>query len=199
MATTKAAILIFVNAALNTEFTAAQIEPELRTVLQKLSDNDLLIGSDDTNYPANTVTITQPTGFRSEIALTPTNAAGVENDPLLALPGGYQEYRTLKSNDANTGIPEFYTLLNKVFYIWRPLNAIYNILIDFYKNHALDVDDGDFAIEFGDEFTDAINSGVTYYKARNQALRTYMGDWKIEWFEALANRIASFPRQPHIS
>lgn len=195
MSILKADILIFVNAALNKAFTAAQIEPEIKTVLQKLSDNDLLIGSNDTEYPANTVKINQPTGFRSEIALTPTNAGGVECDPLIALPGGYREYRTLKSNDAATGVPVAYTLLNKVFYIWRPLSGVYDILIDYYKNHALDADN----IEFGDEFTDAINSGVTYYKARNQALRTYMGDWKIEWFEALSNRIASFPRQPNIS
>lgn len=195
MAIDKDDILIFVNNALQKSFAVTDIEPEIKTVLQKLSDNDLLIGSDDTNYPANTVTIDQPTGFRSEIALTPTNSGGVECDPLFALPGGYQEYRTLKSNDANRGIPTAYTLFNKVFYIWRPLNTAYDILIDYYKNHPLDPDN----IEFGDEFTDCINSGVTYYKARNQALRTYMGDWKIEWFEALSNRIASFPRQPHIS
>lgn len=195
MAILKADILIFVNDALQENFTADQLDGEIKTVLQKLSDQDLLIGSDETNYPANTVTIAQPAGFRSEITLTPTNAGGVECDPLFALPGGYQEYRTLKSNDAATGIPIAYTLLNKVFYIWRPLAGAYDILIDYYKNHPLDPDN----IEFGDEFTDAINAGVTYYKARNKAKRTYMADWKTEWFESLNNRIQSFPRQPNIS
>ncbi len=187
----KANILTFVNDALNENFQAGEIDREIKTVLTKMSNRDLLVASVTPTISANDTVLAYPAGFRAMIAFTLIDQSGVSYGPLTKI--SHDDYRSLKSNDSATGRPDEYSDFNSKFFLWRPSNAEYNTIIEYYKNHPLDPDN----IEYGEMFEDAMMSGVTYYKARNKNKQSY-GFWQGEWLTALNDIIQSFPRNPRI-
>ncbi len=187
----KDSILEFVNDVLNEKFQDGDIDSEIKTVLTKLSNKDLLVASVTPTINANDLSLAYPAGFRAMVSFTLTDQSGVSYDPLIKI--SHDDYRSFKSNDSGTGRPERYSDFNNTFFLWRPSNAEYDVLMEYYKNHPLDPDN----IEFGEMFEEAINAGVTYYKARNKNKQSY-GFWKGEWLEAVKEIVQSFPRNPRI-
>lgn len=191
---TKANILTQVNARLQTAFT--DIDSQVQEILDDLSEEDLLIGTDATQtLVSGNTTLNEPTGFRAlvNIVLTITSS-GSEQFPLIKLKGGHKQYRELRHNDDSIGIPRFFSNFNALFYLWRPANQAFTSLIEYYKEHPQDVDN----IEFGDNFKNAIYAGATF-KVALEAGRTRMIQlWGTVYQDAKQKRIDSMVYVPRI-
>ncbi len=141
---------------------STELDRAIIKTLKDMSKNKLLVGTDAAQtLTSSSTTLAYPTGFREVISITLIDGSGNTKRPLRKLPGGHREYRELRENDANTGLTEWYSDFNKLFHLWRPPNATFTTLIEFYKNHAKDADN----IEFTDELEDVMFAGTTFWKA----------------------------------
>ncbi len=192
MAIEKADILTRVNERLLTNFT--DIDTQIQEILDDLSEEDLLVGSDpDQTLVSGDTTLDYPTGFRAMVAITLTvTSGGSEQFPLIALKQGHRQYRELRHNDASTGIPRWYSDFNEKFYLWRPPNQAFSVLIEYYKNHAQNVE----TIEFGDNFKNVIYAGVTWKVALEQSRTRMIQQWGPVYFDAKQKRIDTANFQP---
>ena len=190
----KADILTRVNSRLQTAET--DIDVEIQETLDDLSEHDLLVGSDASqSLVADDTTLDYPTGFRAMIALTLTiTASGSEQFTLQKLKGGHREYRDLRHNDNSNGIPRQYSDFNEKFYLWRPANAAMTALIEYYKDHPVDVAN----IEFGEMFRNVIYAGVTYRVALEKGRTRMIDIWRPIYLNALQKRIEADYDQPRI-
>ena len=194
MTIAKADILTKVNDRLQTAET--NIDTMIQEVLDDLSEEDLLIGTDpDQTLVSGDTTLDEPTGFRAMVAITLTiTSSGSEQYPLIKLPGGHKQYRELRHNDDSLGIPRYFSNFNGKFYLWRPANAAFTSLIEYYKNHPQDVDN----IDFDDNFKNVIYAGATF-KVALEAGRTRMIQlWGTVYQDAKRKRIDSMVYQPRI-
>lgn len=194
MAIVKADILTFVNAKLQENFAAEDIEFEIQQCLDDLSEEDLLVGTnDEQTLSSGDTTLDEPTGFRALVAITLTvTSSGSEQFPLIALKQGHQQYRALRHNDDSTGIPRWFSNFNGQFFLWRPPNQAFTSLIEYYKNHPQNIND----IEFDDNFKNAIYAGATYYVALTHKKISYIAIWSPVYENAKAKRINSIVHQP---
>jgi len=196
MSILKAGILAFVNKQLKTSET--DIDVEIQQTLDDLSEEDFLEASDTVTVNVNDETFAIPTGLRDFSALTPQNAAGTNLDPLVELPGGIKQYRQLRSNETNNGIPECYVVFNDLVDIcWTP-NGTYIITREYTKDHpALAGDSG--SIEFKDIFRNAIYYGVTFEVASRLNRTAAITLWSAKYVDAKGKRRQNQDMQPSIS
>ena len=194
MSIAKADILTRVNERLQTAET--DIDTKIQEVLDDLSEEDLLVGTDDTQtLVSDDTTLDEPAGFRALVAITLTiTSSGSEQYPLIKLPRGHKQYRELRHNDDSVGIPRYFSNFNGLFYLWRPANQAFTSLIEYIKAHPQDVDN----IEFGDNFKNVIYAGATF-KVALEAGRTRMIQlWGTVYQDAKQKRIDSMVYQPRI-
>jgi len=192
MSITKANILTEVNDNLETDLD--DIDKYIQKVLDDLSEEDLLVGSDATQeLESGDTTLDEPDGFRAliNIVLTITSSSS-EQFPLVKLPGGHKQYRELRHNDDSIGIPRFFSNFNGKFYLWRPANAAFTSLIEYYKDHPQDVDN----IEFGDNYKNVIYAGSTFYTALKSGRTRMIQLWGTVYQDAKQKRIDSMVYQP---
>lgn len=196
---TKANIITDVNENLQTAFATngTDLDRAIKKVLKDMSNADLLVGTQTSQVlVANNKTLNYPPGYRSMIALTLIDSAGVEQDPLLKLRGGHNEYRQLRNNDDSNGRTQFYSEFNNQFFLWRPADQSYTTNIEYWKNHALDPD----TIEFDDvEFEEVMFSGVTYWHAMAKGRASAIARWGPIYGAGLQIASDNMPRQPHIA
>lgn len=194
MAIEKADILTRVNERLQTSFTASDIATQIQEILDDLSEADLLVSTDpDQTLEEGDTTLDEPTGFRALIAITLTiTSSGSEQFPLIALKQGHPQYRALRHNDDSVGIPRWFSNFNAKFYLWRPPNQDFTSLIEYIKNHPQDVDN----IEFGDNFRNAINAGVTWKMALEKGRTRMIIQWGAIYQDAKQKRINSTVHPP---
>lgn len=194
----KADILIDVNGNLQTDgqFSGNDIDVQIQKVLDDLSEEDLLVGTDDSQtLVSGNKTLAYPTGFRAMVSITLTiTSSGSEQFPLIKLQGGHEEYRALRHNDDSVGIPRWYSDFNSLFHLWRPANQAFTSLIEFYKDHAQNVN----TIEFADNFKNVIYAGATFYLATKLGRTRMINQWGALYLDAKQKRIAAMPRNPHI-
>ena len=192
MAITKADILTFVNAKLNR--TETDIDTEIQTILDDLSDAELLVGTDtDQSMEDSDEYLEYPTNYKRLISIV-LNDGSTDGAPLEALPGGWDEYLEWMKGAVSTGEPEWFVEHNSRFYVWRPANGDYTASIEFFKKHPEDLD----SILFGDDFTDVINAGSTYKAALRYGLSRYINIWGPEYARLLQERIDNAPYYPVI-
>lgn len=194
MAILKADILTRVNARLQTNFSAEDIATQIQETLDDLSEEDLLIGTDDNQTLSSGDTVlVHPTGFRALVAITLTlTSSGSAQFPLIALKQGHKEYRGLRHNDSTTGIPRWFSDFDSQFFLWRPPNQNFTSLIEYYKNHPQDIN----AIEFDDNYKNVINAGVTFKMALENGRSRMIQIWGAIYTDAKQKRIDSFVHQP---
>jgi len=194
MAITKANILTRVNERLQTSFT--DIDTQIQEVLDDLSEEDLLIGTDaDQTLESGDTTLDEPDGYRAMIAITLTITSSTsEQFPLIKLPRGHKHYRELRHNDDSTGIPRWFSHFNGKFYLWRPANQDFTALIEYYKNHPQDVDN----IEFDDNYKNVIYAGATFKCALEKGRTRMIQLWGPVYQNAKQKRIDSMVHQPRI-
>lgn len=193
MTIAKADILTEVNDNLQTALT--DIDKFIQKALDDLSEEDLLVGTDDTQTLASgDKTLNEPTGFRAlvNIVLTITSS-GSKQHPLIALRGGHKSYRELRHNDNSTGIPRWFSNFDGKFYLWRPPNQAFTSLIEYYKNHpALSGDN----IEFEVNFKNAIYAGSTFYTSLKYNRTAAISLWGPAYADAKRKRIDSIVHVP---
>lgn len=194
MSILKAGILTRVNERLETSFT--DIDTAIQEILDELSEEDLLVDTDDTQtLSSGDTTLDEPAGFRAMVAITLTiTSSGSEQFPLIALKQGHRQYRELRHNDDSVGIPRWYSNFNGKFYLWRPPNQDFTSLIEYYKDHPQDVDN----IEFGDNFRNVIYAGATYKVALKMGRSRMIGLWLPVYENAKAKRVNSIVHPPRI-
>ena len=185
-------ILTFVNNNLNRSETDIDIQIEL--VINDLSIYNFLEATDETRALATGGTyLDKPTGFKSNISIV-LNDGSVNLAPLLPMPGGYKGYREamdgFRSGEGSS--PKYYACFGDYIFIWPTAGQAYTSRIDYYKRHALDVDN----IEFGDEFTNCMNFGAAYYVAMGRKLTPYIAIWQPPYYEQISRMVAAHPGQP---
>lgn len=198
MAIVKAEILAFVNKALKTEnlLGAGDIDVDIQIILDDLSEEDLLEASDDTiNLVANDASFSPPDDLRDISAITLTDASGINQRPLLELPGGINRLRLVKRSDSAVGTPRYYVRFNDTIFLWRSADAAYDVLLEYTKNHAQGVD----TIGFNDIYRATINYGVTAEVAARFNRTAGINLWLPKYLAAKQKRIDSKPEQPSIS
>lgn len=196
MAIDKDDILIFVNRVLKMQEVDGDIDIEIQAILDDLSEEDLLEATDDTETLASsTASFSVPTGWRDYSAITLTNANGVNQQPLLEIPGGIEQFRAVKSNDSAIGTPRHYVVFDSVVFLWRPSNGVYTVKQEYTKDHAQDVS----TIEFSDIFKNTINYGVAAEVAARLNRTAGINLWLPKYIAAKRKRIESKPQQPSIS
>ncbi len=190
-AITKADIIIDVNENLKFELAADStgLDRAILKTLTDMSNKDLLVGTDATQtLVADDTTLAYPTGYREQIAITLTNAAGIQLAPLLKLPRGHEQYRQLRDNDDSNGTPTWFSEFNKLFFLWRSADQAYTTLIEYYKDHPKDVGN----IEFETEFENVMFAGTIFWKAtalnRTRAIALWGPLYQRELDAAAANR-----------
>lgn len=188
-----AQILTEVNDNLQTALT--DIDKFIQKVVDDLSEEDLLIGTDDTQTLSNgDLVLNEPTGFRALVAITLTiTSSSSEQFPLMALKGGHYEYRQLRHNDDTVGIPRWFSNFNAQFFMWRPPNQDFSSLIEYYKSHPQISGDN---IAFGDNFRNAVYAGATFYTALKFSRTKALSTWGPMYADAKQKRIDSFVHQP---
>ncbi len=191
MTIAKADILTRVNARLRLNGT--DIDIMIQEVLDELSEEDLLVGSAAGTLESGATTLDEPTGYRALVAITLTLSSS-EQWPLVKLPGGHRQYRELRGNDDTTGIPRFFSRFKGKFYLWRPANQDFTTLIEYYKDHAQDVDN----IEFGDNFRSVIYAGATFKMAMDIGRERMIKIWAPAYYALMQKRINSTAFPPRI-
>lgn len=177
----------------NLEISLTDIDKYIQKVLDDLSEEDLLVGSETGTLESGATTLDEPDGYRAMVAITLTLNSS-EKWPLIKLPGGHRQYRQLRHNDDSTGIPEYYSRFNGKFYLWRPANQEFTTLIEYYKNHPQDVGN----IEFDDINRNAIYAGATFYTALKYNRTSALSTWGPMYHAAKQKRIDSTVFQARI-
>jgi hypothetical protein len=192
----KTDILAFVNNALQESLSGTDLDVEIQTVLNDLSNMNLLIASDETQSLASSDTVLDyPSLYKDLVEITLTDASSNVYAPLVELPGGHEEYRVLKGKSNSLGRPEFFSEFNEKFWLWYPSNGVYTALIEYYKYHAQDVNN----IEFGPEFINCINFGTTFYRAAFKGRDKYVNIYGPLYGAEKELRRLNMPFQPAIT
>jgi len=189
---TKTTILAFVNNVLKEAFT--DIDTEIIATVNDLSKFNLLTGEDtDQTGSDGTENLVHSTDFKKLTSITP-NDGSFDLEPLRAVPGGFKEYRRwMQSFNAGLrGSPTHYVDYEKKFFLYPTLNGAYTFVIKFYKFHAQSAD----AIEFGDDFVNAINYGAAYHAALFRKKTSYINIWRPIYHEERRLMILMNPPQP---
>jgi len=159
---TKTDIISFVNNALEASLSGTDLDNEIQTCLNDLCNYNLLVETDESqSLVSGDYVLEYPTRFKDLLNITLTDSSGNVYAPLIALPGGHEQYRELRDKDSSTGRPEYFSEFDEQFWLWQPPNASFDALIEYYKYHAQDVNN----IEFGPEFINCLNFGVTFFRA----------------------------------
>ena len=195
MTIAKANILTRVNERLETAFT--DIDTQIQEVLDDLSEEDLLVGTDTTQTLTNGgLNLVHPTGYRAMVAITLTvTASSSEQHPLIKLPQGHAQYRELRHNDDTIGIPRWFSDFDKKFFLWRPPNQAFSSKIEYYKDHSQDVNN----IEFSDNYKNVIYAGATWKMALEKGRISMINLWGAIYADAKQKRVNSFAHQPRIT
>lgn len=187
MVIVKADIIADVNDNLQTALSGTELDKAIIKTLADMSNRALLVGTDNSqSLAADDRTLDYPTGFRSVISITLTDASGSEKAPLIKL--GHREYRELLENGSSTGKPEWFSEFNKKFYLWRPAGEVYTALIEYCKNHPKTAD----SIEFETEFESLMFAGATFWYAvkmnRSKSVQLWGAIYQNELKLAVAGR-----------
>lgn len=196
MSIEKADILTFVNEALNENFVVGDIEIAIKTTLSDLAKYNLLTATPvDVAKVSGDKSIDFPTLFKKLISISP-NDGSVDRNPLIALGGGYKEYkRVVSGTQVNSTVGQmWFAQYNKKFFIYPTLTQDMTFTIDYYQLSARDVD----SIAYGDEFENAINYGTTYHKALFKKKTSYVDIWLPVYLAERSTMIAMNPPQPSI-
>lgn len=135
-----------------------------------------------TNYNGSHVVEQKTTNtFVIPVAYVADDATGMwmlntidHEDPLIAFPGGWQEYLQAMADSVSTGTPKYYIEQNKKIYIYPPADGDYGVLIEYQKYDNQD----DTAIEFSDEFINALKFGSLYFYTMMKGRERYVALWQ---------------------
>lgn len=200
MTIAKADVIAFWNEARKGKLgdTSEFLDIALQTCLDDLSNSNFLWACDTTQTLTSTSTYLEyPTLHKKVISGgIILNDGNYNLAPLIKLGGGWEEYGQLMRsfNSGGRTIPRNFAENDKKFYLYRPPGASYTSKIWHYKYHAKDV----AAIEFGDEFKNAICFGTVFFKSALQGNDKYASLWGPIYGNEKYMRRLNMPSQPAI-
>jgi hypothetical protein len=192
MSILRADILTFVNNVLREAFSGTQLDEEIKACLADLSKANLLVDTETDVLTIGDSSVALPDDFKQEVSIVPS-LASVNYTPLKPFPGGFPKLQDAMTGTP-TGLPEYYAIFNKTMYFYPAASSAYTLTTSYYKHHAKTAD----TIEFGNDFSNAINFGSAYYAALFRKKSSYIEIWRPIYEEEKAKMIALTPTQPHI-
>lgn len=147
-----------------------------------LSNDDVITITGTTSYNGSWVVEQKATNtFVIPTAFVANDATGMwmlnvadQEDPLIAVPGGWQEYLQAMADSVSTSTPKYYIEQGKKIYVYPPSDGDYGVLMEYQKYDNQD----DTAIEFGDEFTNVLKYGSLYFYAMMKGRERYVALWQ---------------------
>lgn len=196
---TEESIRAFVNAVLQKAFTANQIDAAILATMNDLTKFNLLTASSPAEFSKvdGDNTLDLPADFKKVISITPIDGSSVQKAPLLPVLGGFKEYKLWNAdNNVNfRSTPEYFVKKADKVFIWPTLNASFTFEMEYYKNIT---NQNTETIEFGDDFTNAVNYGAAYHRSLFRKLTTYINIWRPIYLEERRTMILMNPTQPAI-
>jgi len=196
MAILKAAILTFVNDALHRSPALTDIDIQIQSVLDELSQGPYIEATDDDQtLEDGDEYLAKPSGYFSMISIV-LNDGSCDLSPLKPFPGGYKAYRDARADAeaATASQPLYYVMWGDSIWLYPTVGQDYTVRIDYYKLHAQDVD----TIEFNDDWRRAINFGAVFEVACKYKLGDYMAIWGPRYEMEKEKMRLSHPAQPSI-
>ena len=206
----------FLNSCFENGVTADDLAAALKLCMRDISNMGLLDGSDDTitlnldsggelsvgdlsfdvpeDYKHVESILLSDTVFTGAVANARLASAAIY-DPLIPFPGGHEEYRRYISDSTTRGTPEYYSEYNGKIYLYPPPDKAYDVLMEFQKYDSQDED----AIEFGDEFSNAIKFGTAYFYALMKRRKEYVDIWGPQYQNEKEFRRLNKRTQPRIT
>jgi hypothetical protein len=175
MSITKTNLLAFVNNALHRSPAETDIDVQIQSVVDDLSQGPYIeaVDEDQTLTDGDTY-LTLPTDYflLNSIIL---NDGSNDLRPLKPYPGGYKELADEKGNvqSINAGHPEYYAIWNGLIYIYPAAGQSYEATINYYKLHSAITE----TLEFSDEWKRAVQFGAAFEVACKYKLADYMQIW----------------------
>ena len=168
-----------------------------------LSDDDVVTITGTTSYNGShiveqktTNTYVIPTAYVADDAtgMWMLNLADTEN-PLIAFSDGWDGYQYAMSESVSKSTPEYYVENNGKIYVYPPADTDYGVLLEFQKYD----DQDDTAIEFGDEFSNALKFGSLYFYAMMRTKELHMKIWGGKYEQEKEMRRLNRNKQPNIT
>jgi hypothetical protein len=181
----------------------AGAKTQVTSAAHGLSDGNVVTITGTTSYNGSHI-IEQKTAntFVIPVAFVEDDATGVwmlnladTKEPLIAFPGGWADYLFDMSESITTGTPEQYVENNGKIYVYPPSDGDYGVLLEFQKYDNQD----DTAIEFGDEFTNALKFGSLYFYAMMKGRERYVNLWGGKYEHEKEMRRLNMNNQPSIT
>ena len=171
MSITKVEILTFANGRLRRSET--DIDVEVQIVLDDLSDENLLIGTDLTKtLSSGKESVSEPDGYREMITIR-LNDGTDDGLPLKKISrNDYLQYME-NGNSSDYSESGYYNEFNGSIYFYPVPDGNYTIKMEYYKKHANDVD----TIAFDEEFRRSLFYGVIAEVAIKYKLMDYINIW----------------------
>ncbi len=168
-----------------------------------LTDGDVVTITGTTSYDGShiieqkaTNTFVIPTAYVADDAtgVWMLNLADTEY-PLTAFSDGWDGYRLAMSESTTKRTPEFYVENNGKLYVYPPADTDYGVLLEYQKYDNQD----DTAIEFGDEFSNALKFGSLYFYAMMKTRKRYLKIWGPKYEVEKEIRRLNRNKQPNIT
>ncbi len=146
----------------------------------------LVSGDYTINHPSDLM----PGGL---ISITLTDAGGYAYDPLTPFPRGLRDYRQAIRQNNTVGRPIAYVEGEDAkWYLWRPADGAYDVLVEYYKLHAQDVT----TIALPGVCALALKTGAAYFEATLRRNPQYQATWTPQYSRAFKDLRAMYPGEP---
>ncbi len=195
---TRQSILDFLNKAYQTREVIAgtMFDVAIQMALDDLSSKieilrdtyaaSLVSGAYTVNFPSDMM----PGGL---ISMRLEDASGNVYSPLVPFKDGLRGYRRLLHQSSSVSRPEAYIEgEDNKWYIWRPANATYTVLVEYYKVHAQDVT----TIAFPGACALAVKTGAAYFEGVLRNNDKYKANWGSEYGRHFKDVQGMYPGEP---
>lgn len=181
----------------------AGAKTQVTSAAHGLSDDDVVTITGTTSYNGSHIVEQKTTNtYVIPVAYVANDATGMwmlnladTETPLKAFSDGWDGYQRAMSESVTKGTPEFYVENNGKIYVYPPSDTDYGVLLEYQKYD----DQDDTAIEFGDEFTNALKFGTLYFYAMMKSRERYLNIWGPKYEHEKEMRRLNRNKQPNIT
>lgn len=192
-------ILTFVNNVLHRSPAETDINVQIQTVLDQLSQGPFIEATDSTqSLTSSSEYLTKPDQCFSLVSIV-LNDGSNDLEPLKPMPGGYKALREElgEAQAVTVSNPLYYAEFGGYFWLWPQPAQSYTARIDYYKLHDTDGAEND-DIEFGDEWKNAIQFGSAFEAACKFKLADYIEIWGARYRDEKDKQRLAHPGVPRI-
>ena len=180
----------------------AGLKTQVTSAAHGLSDDNVVTVTGNTSYNGSQIveqkttnTYVIPVAFVADgTGVWMLNLADTET-PLIAFSDGWDGYQYAMAESVSKSTPEFYAENNGKIYVYPPSDTDYGVLLEYQKYD----DQDDTAIEFSDEFSNALKFGSLYFYAMMKSRERYLNIWGPKYEHEKEMRRLNRNKQPNIT